>query len=119
MHSLTVVFGPAGGMNQFLFKERSEAEKAVKSARDTSDEFVVIKDDFNGYGEIKKASIHSLTIEDLTSESMIERSLANAKAQIKLQNRAANDPAIKFAASNGGFALNHPGPPQGHMRRQA
>lgn len=119
MHSLTVLFGPTGSIVAFLFKEKEKAEKALTAIKSETGPFVTIEDDFGTRGEFKTDSIFGRVLEDLVGagEAVIERSLQQAKTQYKAQNRAANDPSLKFTAANGGFAINHPGAP-GMPRRQ-
>ena len=115
MHSLTIVFGPTGTTIQFLFKERADAMKAL-SASKAPDHIVCIEDDFEQHAEIERSAIVGRIIESLSGsgDAVIERSIQNSKTQIKGNNKAANDPALKFAMSNGGLAaaMNHPGPPR-------
>jgi hypothetical protein len=111
MQILTICHGPTGTVTQFNYKTREAAEKSQLAIWSGADEFSTINDDFNTHAQIKRSSIHSVCLED-ADESMnvqIERQLSVARANIKLQNKAANDPSIKLA--NSGFALNHPGAP--------
>lgn len=120
MHSLTVLCGPTGSLIQLLFKDE-------KKARDTRDlfrtppkdgEYIVAEDDFGTSADFSRADVFAVILESLAGagDAVIERSLQQAKTQVKAQNRAANDPALKVLAP-GGFPLNHPGAPS--MRRQS
>lgn len=119
MISLTIVFGPAATAIQFLYKDRADAEKALNATKSGSDDFCVVKDDFAQYAEFRNSTIHARVIEDLVEagNAVIERAIQNQKNQVKGNNRAANDPALKFAMNNGGGVLNHPGMPAGAARR--
>lgn len=116
-HSLTIVFGPTGTAVAFLFNEKDDAMKALASTRMTSSDVAVIKDDFGQHAEINTGSIHGRIIEDLamSGEAAGERQIQNVKSNAKMQNKAANDPALRLL--NGGMAMNHPGAPIGGQRR--
>lgn len=113
MHSLTIVFGPNGTTLQFLFKERASAEKMLLASKSPND-VVIIEDDFDQHAEIRSMSISGVILESLASsgDAVIERSIQNHKTQVKGQNKAANDPMLKFSMANGGAPMNHPGAPR-------
>lgn len=113
MHSLTIVFGPNGTTLQFLFKERADAMKALAASKSPED-IVCIEDDFDQHAEITRMTISGRIVESLASsgDAVIERSIQNHKTQVKGQNKAANDPMLKFSMANGGAPMNHPGAPR-------
>lgn len=113
MFNLTVTFGPNSSVMQFFYKDKKSADDAYAAIINGATVPCEIGDDFGLLGSLK--DIHGVVVSDM-NESLnaeIERQIMVAKAQIKAQNKAANDPAIKFSAANGGFALNHPGSPAG------
>lgn len=118
MFNLTVVFGPNGAAMQFAYKERKDAEAAFVALGATSADFAEIVDDYGQRGSFRISGIHGKIIDDVaqTGDAQIERQIQAAKTNVKLSNRAANEPAIKFSATTAGFPINHPGAPNGGRR---
>ncbi len=99
MFSLTIHFGPNALQWQFLFKEKENASAGWKNIVGDS---LDITDDFGQRGVIKLDSIHGSLLEDLdvVEQARIERSIINARGEVKARQRAATDPVIR-AAQNG------------------
>ena len=60
---------------------------------------ITIPDDFGQECDVVAGSLHGFLFEDkdLTQEAVIQQSLFNALTNIKVQKRAASDPAIRSA----------------------
>lgn len=121
MYSLTVLAGPVGSTVQFLFKEEKDAKESrdlFRSATHDTDR-ISIKDDFGTEGDFRRSEVFAVLLESLagSGDAVIERTLQQAKTNLKAQNKAANDPTLKLHAA-GGFPMNHPGAPtMGGQRR--
>lgn len=110
MYSLTIHFGPNAMCWQFLFKEKENAYAAQKEvwAKDTG--WLDMDDDFGQFGRVLRSSVHGVLLEDLdlVEEAQIQRSLVNARAQAKLNSRAAQDPTLRAAQAMRGPAMIQP-----------
>jgi len=98
MYSLTIHFGPNAMVWSFLFKEKEKAEAA---SQDNSDPNVLtVVDDYGQHASIERKQIHGVMLEDLdlTEEARIQRSLMNARGEVKARQRASTDPIIRAAA---------------------
>lgn len=99
MISITVNFAKSG-MWLFMFKSQKSADDCINSYKFSSAEFE-IKDDYGQQAIIRKNEIHGILIEDmdLVSEAQIERSIRQARTQLKANNRASADPALRATAA--------------------
>ena len=102
MFNVMISFGPSGNQWLFMFEKK---ESALKIRTDHTqaklhDKMLVIVDDYGNEAEIMPHSIYGILIEDLTKvgDAAIERSLYQARAQAKGQNKAQNDPLLKLSA---------------------
>lgn len=109
MHSITIVFGPAGTQWSFMFTAKNTADKAFATIEGNTP-IVKIYDDFGQHAIFKAEDIHGVLSEDLdlSANGMIERGLHQARTNAKGQSRAQNDPALKFAALQGSNGLTMP-----------
>jgi hypothetical protein len=104
MYSLTIHFGPNAMCWALLFKEEAKAGEAYnayvasKVNGDTVD-ILIGTDDFGQSYAIPLADINGILLEDLdlVEEARIQRSLANARTEVKFQQRARVDPVIRNA----------------------
>ncbi len=104
MYSLTIHFGPNAIMWQFLFKEEDKAGLVYNAYMDykashAEKGMLIGADDFGQSFAIPIEEISGMLIEDieLMEEARILRSLADARAQAKLQQRARTDSVIRSA----------------------
>ena len=100
MYSLSISFGPAGTIWGLLYKTKEAAEGAYMIATHFGDgEGFSLIDDFGQRFAAPRCDIHGVMLEDLTESQigMIERSLHNKRGEVKANQRAAADPAIKTA----------------------
>lgn len=88
------------GQWQFLFKERAGAENILNQYRRGEGSAISVEDDFGACAIMDTAAISGILIEDLdgSQEAGIERAMIQTKGQVKFQNKAKNDPLLKFAA---------------------
>ena len=109
MYSLTIHFGPSAMVWQFLFKEKIDGQKAYVAATG-SDTVFHIEDSFGQQAFFKAEDSHGVLLEDLdlVEEAQIQRSLVNARAQAKLNSRAAQDPTLRAAQAMRGPAMIQP-----------
>lgn len=98
MYSLTIHFGPNALQWQFLFKEKERLESYL-TIFEMKVAFIDIADDFGQKANIRMDTVHGWLVEDidLMEEARIQRSLADARAQAKLQQRARTDTVIRSA----------------------
>ena len=109
MYSLTISFGPAATVWQFLFKEEEKAgvvynayvESKINSAVGV---MLIGADDFGQSFAIPFEEIRGVLLEDLelTTESRIRRTLEQAHGQAKYTERAKNDPILRQAMNQRG-----------------
>ena len=103
MYSLSISFGPAGTIWGLLYKTREAAEVAYGIATNSNThanpEITHLTDDFGQCFYAHRSDVHGVMLEDLTESQlgMIERSLHNKRGEVKANQRAAADPAIKTA----------------------
>jgi hypothetical protein len=104
MYSLTIHFGPNAMVWSLLFKEKERAESIFKNLSDSVQKQTplggLLADDFGQEAYIETKSIHGVMLEDLdlTEEARIQRSLMNARGEVKARQRASTDPIIRTAA---------------------
>lgn len=120
MFSLTIQFGEGPTAWNFLFKEIGKTVITAEAARIAmGDEKanIEIEDDFGQLGTIAGRDIKGVLLQDLDllEESSIQRSLSQARAQAKMNDRIKLDPVLRVAMaqqrgpsmltpfSNGGF----------------
>ena len=115
LHTLTLVFGPNANILKFTFKDREAAMKAYEASKRDASMGIFIKDDYGTEGEVVASAIHARVLEDISGvwDGRSEAAIADAKGQIKAQNKAGNDPMLKLHMST---TLNHPGAPNGGRR---
>jgi hypothetical protein len=99
MYSLTIHFGPNAMCWAFLFKEKEKADTAWKTAFQAVEgaEPVIITDDFGQICILKNVAGVLLEDLDLVEEARIQRSLYNARGEVKARQRASTDPVIRTA----------------------
>ena len=101
MYSLTIHFGPNAMAWSFLFKEKEKADSAFNTANCAvvDDKPFRIEDDFGQVAVFAAGSATGFMLEDLdlVEEARIQRSLANARTEVKFQQRARVDPVIRNA----------------------
>lgn len=109
MYSLTIHFGPNAICWQFSFKEKEKAEAAFKSIGENIDKGLMgqVRDDFGQTANMGQISGYLLEDLDLVEEARIQRSLMNARGEVKARQRAATDPVIRTAGQ--GPAVLQPG----------
>jgi hypothetical protein len=102
MYSLSINFGPAGTVWAFLFKEKDRAEHITADIMNHTGA-TRITDDFGQSAFFEKNSISGFVLEDLDTveEARIQRSLINARGEVKARQRAATDPVIRQAQNAG------------------
>ncbi len=103
MYSLTIHFGPNAMVWAFLFKEKKKAESEFAAA-DTAlcaGEFFRVEDDFGQIGVFGVGQAAGIMLEDLdqSEEARIQRSLLNARGEVKARQRASTDPVLRQAAA--------------------
>ena len=106
MHSLTIVFGPAGTCWRLLFKTKENADTAygiidramnqATAPLRTEDPRAQIEDDFGQKALLSVEAIHGLMLEDLdqTKLAAIEMSVHNGRAQADAEQAMRADPKI-------------------------
>ncbi len=98
----------------FLFKEQKNAGACLMKASTTmaAGDAFTIEDDFGQNGVFKSAAVHALLLEDLDliEEARIQRSLAEARVRVKLDQRAKTDPVIRQAMNSQGPGVLTPVP---------
>jgi hypothetical protein len=104
MYSLTICFGPAATSWMYLFKEEEKASVLynayVEHKMNHAEGGVLIgSDDFGQSFAMPFDEIRGVMLEDLdlTEQARIERSMVDARAQTKFNQRAKNDPTIRAA----------------------
>jgi len=101
MYSLSISFGPAGTIWGLLYKTEEAANDAYTVAVPCGEgpDITKLDDDFGQRFAAPRCDIHGVMLEDLTESQigMIERSLHNKRGEVKANQRAAADPAIKTA----------------------
>jgi hypothetical protein len=92
--------------------ERAMPEPSVTLGLPTDETLIRFADDYGQVATIRRASIIACWVEDVAkvSEGNIERNLHNARSQVFLNRRAANDPVLKTQAMVAGDALRMNGP---------
>jgi hypothetical protein len=104
MYSLTIHFGPNAVAWALLFKEEEKAgvvyNAYVGNMLNGAEAALLIGvDDFGQSFAIPFNDIHGIMLEDLdlVEEARIQRSLANARGEVKARQRASTDPVIRQA----------------------
>jgi hypothetical protein len=112
MYSLTIHFGPNAMCWAFLFKEKEVADraKAVTSFQPDGATHFSIVDDFGQYAQFAFTSVHGVLLEDLdlVEEARIQRSLYNARGEVKARQRASTDAVIRTGMGNSGAGVLTP-----------
>lgn len=114
MYSLQVVFGPASAAWGFLFKAHKNAMDAYTALTNSAapvdaSPFISprleIRDDFGQTASIHVAEVHGVLLEDMdeTAKSVIERTLHQARTQIRANQQARQDATIKTEAQLSGM----------------
>jgi hypothetical protein len=111
MYSLTICFGPAATSWAFMFKEKEKAEAAYKQISEAIGlgRMTRIEDDFGQIGTLGSVTGYLLEDLELTEQARIERSMVDARAQTKFNQRAKSDPTI-VAAMRGPSVISPMGP---------
>jgi hypothetical protein len=97
MHIISIAFGTAPAIWQFVFKTEEDAQKAwldvVKSGR------ITVTDDFGQTATFDTNNITGRMIENLDKSQLahVERSLRQQRMQAKFQKAAEADPEIRAA----------------------
>jgi hypothetical protein len=115
MYSLTIHFGPNAMAWALLFKEEKkagEAYNAYVASKVNGDAVDVLigTDDFGQAYAIPFADIHGVLLEDLdlVEEARIQRSLYNARGEVKARQRASTDAVIRTGMGNQGAGVLTP-----------
>jgi hypothetical protein len=110
MYSLTIHFGPNALQWQFLFKEKEKAEEAKSHFQLDTEGSALIEDDFGQSAEFKLEIVHGVLLEDLdlVEEARIQRSLYNARGEVKARQRASTDAVIRTGMGNQGAGVLTP-----------
>ncbi|MFZ3214917.1 MAG: hypothetical protein WA192_02550 [Candidatus Acidiferrales bacterium] len=110
MHVISIAFGSAPAIWQFVFKTEDAAKKAWDEIA-VADE-AVITDDFGQSARFKAKDIAGRMIEnlDMSQVAHVERSLRQQRMQAKFQKAAESDPEIR-AAMRGPAVLSPMGMP--------
>ena len=97
MHVITVAFGEAPAMWQFVFKTEEAATVAWQQLGNETQ--VVIVDDFGQTGNFDSKHINGRMLEnlDMSQQAHVERSLRQQRMQAKFQKAAESDPEIRAA----------------------
>jgi hypothetical protein len=88
MISLSIVFGPAaGGAWGFMFNSKRTADIVLASLK-SEDHLIEIADDFGQRALIVRESIYGILVEDMdiAADAVIERSLHQARTQVRAHN---------------------------------
>jgi hypothetical protein len=111
VHSIAITFGPTSTLWVLTFKTKESAEAAydkifdcIERSESTS---VSVKDDFGYRVYVPVAEINGVLFEDMDQTRLvhIERNLHQMRTQLKVQQIAQADPALKLANIQ-----MHPGP---------
>jgi hypothetical protein len=115
MYSLTIHFGPNAMCWALLFKEEAKAGEAYNAyvswkMNGASDGALIGSDDFGQSYAIPFSEIHGVLLEDLdlVEEARIQRSLYNARGEVKARQRAATDAVIRQGMGNQGASVLTP-----------
>lgn len=97
MHVITVAFGEAPAMWQFVFKTEEAATVAWQQLGNETE--VVIVDDFGQTGNFDPKHISGRMLEnlDISKQAHIARSLHQQRLQAEFQKAAESDPVIRTA----------------------
>ena len=97
MHVITVAFGEAPAMWQFVFKTEEAATGAWQQLGNKTE--VVIVDDFGQTGNFDSKHINGRMLEnlDISKHAHIARSLHQQRLQAEFQKAAESDPVIRTA----------------------
>lgn len=110
MINVTVCIGARVNF-QFIFKTKDAADAAYKNITDYihPQNRLTIADDYGNTANFRAEDISAVVVEDLdkSGDARVERSIYEARLQAKVQTKANADPALRFAAGNGGMP---PGP---------
>ena len=109
MYSLTIHFGPNAMVWSFMFKEKPNFE-SLKSEMHSGASCFNITDDFGQNGYFRCKEVHGMMLEDLdlVEEARIQRSLYNARGEVKARQRAATDATIRQGMGNQGASVLTP-----------
>ena len=98
MISLSIVFGPAsGGAWGFMFQNKRNADVVLEEYNTGTAAKISIADDFGQRAVIVRNSIYGILIEDMdiAADAVIERSLHQARTQVRANNKSATDSLLK------------------------
>jgi hypothetical protein len=93
-----------------LYENEDAAKKAWSTMADSTQDVILLADDFGQIARIKSARLSVALFEDLKMSMLAhaQRALHNARTQAKAQQLAANDPVLKAAAMMQGPAVFNP-----------
>lgn len=100
MYVITVAFGTAPAMWQFVFKTEEAANKAWDNLNlGTTGDRIGITDDFGQRGLFDPANIVGQMLEnlDLSKQAQVARGLHQQRTQAEFQKAAESDPIIRMA----------------------
>lgn len=100
------------GQWQFLFDNREATSNIFKLYADGCKERILISDSFGTEALVDFSAVSGILVEDMSKaqDASIERSLNQTKAQVKFQNKAKNDPLLKFSLNQPMPGMNGPMP---------
>lgn len=108
MYSLSIHFGPNAMVWALLFKEEEKAAQAYNTYVDfkvnsAAGGIMIGIDDFGQSYAIPFEEISGILLEDLdlVEEARIQRSIINARGEVKARQRAMTDPIIRAAQAGG------------------
>ena len=113
MYSLSIHFGPNAMVWAFMFKEKEKADAAFALTNQNNCPDISgfeITDDFGQQCYIDYANFHGSMLEDLdlVEEARIQRSLYNARGEVKARQRASTDAVIRTGMGNSGASVLTP-----------
>jgi hypothetical protein len=112
MYSLTIHFGPNAMVWSFMFKEKEKVEAQANnvSLAISNRGSIAVLDDFGQTAMFDKETIHAYLVEDLdlVEGARIERSLYNARGEVRARQRAATDATIRQGMGNQGASVLTP-----------
>lgn len=96
MFNVTISFD--GGQWHFMFKDEERARALLAELIASTNDYIIIGDEFGAEAVIFRNIIRAIIIEDLSKsgEAQIERSMVNARNQAKFQNKAQSDTLVRM-----------------------
>lgn len=109
MHIITIAFGSAPSIWQFVFRTE-EAAKKVWDHKAVTPGLIEITDDFGQTAVFREADICGRMIEnmDLSKQAHLNRHLHQQRMQAEANKQAEADPAIRAAMAGRGPAILSP-----------